>query len=204
MDKREHWNKRYAGKALSWSGEPNALLESLLVNEPPGKGLDVGCGEGRNALWLASRGWRMDAIDFSEVGVAKASALAAEQSLDVNWITADVGRYHFAARQYDLVAIVFLHTGPEERKRWLPNVIDAVAPGGLFAYIAHDPCNITEGVGGPQDASLLPSVDEVAGHLGDFDIYRAEIHTRPVASDPGHGGAGDGCAKDSLVFARRF
>ena len=77
MKEKERWNKRYAGRELTWSSSPNSLFESLLVEETPGRALDVACGEGRHALWLASKGWQVDAVDFSEIGLAKARALGA-------------------------------------------------------------------------------------------------------------------------------
>ena len=110
MDKHERWNERYAKKELTWSSGPNALLESLVAERPAGKALDIATGEGRNALWLASRGWGVDAIDFSSVGIEKGKSMAAERNLEVNWITADVCQRVFARAEYDLVAVVFLHT----------------------------------------------------------------------------------------------
>ena len=203
MDKHERWNERYAKKELTWSSGPNALLESLVAERPAGKALDIATGEGRNALWLASRGWGVDAIDFSSVGIEKGKSMAAERNLKVNWITADVCQRVFARAEYDLVAVVFLHTTADERNIWLPAVIDAVAPGGQFIYIAHDPSNVDHGIGGPQDRSLLPGVEDVCIELGDFEILRAEIYERQVGNDRGHGGPATGLARDSLISARR-
>ena len=203
MKEKERWNKRYAGRELTWSSSPHSLFESLLVEETPGRALDVACGEGRHALWLASKGWQVDAIDFSEVGLVKARAWGARQNLEVNWIIADVCEHNFPPRHYDLVAAVFLHTSVSERQQWLSSAINSVASGGLFAYIAHDPSNVDMGVGGPEDVSLIPSVEEVTKELKGFDILRGEVHIRNVASDPGHAGNAEGQARDSLVYARR-
>jgi SAM-dependent methyltransferase len=203
MKEKERWNKRYAGRELTWSSSPNSLFESLLVEETPGRALDVACGEGRHALWLASKDWQVDAVDFSEVGLAKARALGARQNLDVNWIIADVCVHNYSPRHYDLVAAIFLHTSVGERRQWLPNAINSVAPGGLFAYIAHDPSNVEMGVGGPKDVSLIPSVEEITKELKDFDIVRREVRIRNVAIEHGHRGDSGGQARDSLVYARR-
>jgi len=203
MDKRERWDERYTKNNLKWSSGPNTLLESLVVGKPDGKVLDVASGEGRNALWLASRGWLVDAIDFSKIGIGKGRLMAAERNLEINWILADVCEQAFARAEYDLVIVLFLHTSIEERVIWLPAVIEAVALGGQFIYIAHDPSNIDRGVGGPQDRTLLPEVDDVCGMLGDFDILQAEIYDRQFGDDPGHGESVTGVARDLLISARR-
>ena len=204
MDKREHWDERYTKNNLKWSSGPNTLLESLVVGKPAGKVLDVASGEGRNALWLASRGWLVDAIDFSKIGIGKGRLMAAERNLEINWILADVCEQAFARAEYDLVIVLFLHTSIEERVIWLPAVIEAVALGGQFIYIAHDPSNIDRGVGGSQDRTLLPEVDDVCGMLGDFDILQAEIYDRQFGDDPGHGESVTGVARDLLISARRL
>ena len=203
MDKRERWDERYTKNNLKWSSGPNTLLESLVVGKPDGKVLDVASGEGRNALWLASRGWLVDALDFSKIGIGKGRLMAAERNLEINWIVADVCEQAFARAEYDLVIVLFLHTSIEERVIWLPAVIEAVALGGQFIYIAHDPSNIDRGVGGPRDRTLLPGVDDVCGMLGDFDILQAEIYDRQFGDDPGHGESATRVARDLLISARR-
>jgi SAM-dependent methyltransferase len=203
MDKRQRWNERYAATGLTWSAGPNELFAELAADIPPGRALDVATGEGRNALWLAGQGWQVDAIDFSNVGIDKGRQIAAERSLEINWIVADVNTHEFETAVYDLVTVLYLHTSAEERAGWLPALIQSVRPGGQLIYIGHDPANIEKGVGGPQDPAVLPGVEDLAPMLVDFDLKRAEIYQRPVNSDPGHGAAGDGVALDTLVWAVR-
>lgn len=195
------WDERYAGKALVWSAGPNALFREVVDQLPAGTALDLACGEGRNALYLAERGWRVSAMDFSGVGIDKARQIARHRNVDVNWIVGDVCEAPFGG-PYDLVSVVFLHTSPAQRAVWFPRAADAVSGGGTFLYIGHDPANISEGVGGPQDPSVLPSADTLAASLPGFDVLRAEVVSRSVESDPGHGG-GSGIALDTLVLARR-
>ena len=152
---------------------------------------------------LRDQGWQVDAIDFSEVGIDKGRQIAEARNISVNWLVDDVTSYQFPEAYYDLVAILYLHTSAEERKVWLNSLIESVKPGGSFLYIAHDPSNITHGVGGPQDASLLPSVEELRSLLVGFEFKRAEVFERTVDSDPGHGGSGSGVALDTLVWAVR-
>src|SRR3954463_1695499 len=84
------WDQRYA-EQRQWSAEPNALVAELLAGLPPGDAVDLAAGEGRHALWLAGRGWRVTAVDFSAVGLDRGRAQAdAEQASSVTWVTADV------------------------------------------------------------------------------------------------------------------
>ena len=201
-DKRKaRWNERYAARELVWSAGPNTLLEAELKGLPPGRALDVACGEGRNGLWLAEQGWQVTAVDFSEVAISKGTQIAERRGLNLDWRVADVARDPLPEAAYDLVTICFLHTDPSERNRWLPRMVRCVAPGGTFFYLGHDPANIEHGLGGPQDPELLPSVAEIAGALPGFELKRAEVYQRSVAADPGHGGETAGTALDTFVRA---
>mgnify|MGYP002527406232 FL=1 len=158
MAKRDDWDKRYSARALTWSVGPNALFAQIVGKLPSGKAIDVASGEGRNAIWLAEQGWEVDAIDFSKVGITKAEQIAAKKNVKVNWIVNDITSFEFAPGAYDLVAVLYLHTSLAERERWLPRIIDAVAPGGHFVYIAHDPANVESGVGEIRRASCRERV----------------------------------------------
>ena len=197
------WNERYAAADLIWSAGPNALLAREMADAEPGTAFDAACGEGRNALWLAERGWRVTAADFSDVAVSKGRQIAARRGLQVNWLVADLARDPLPETRYDLVIVCYLHTDPAERSLWLPRLVDAVAPGGTFFYLGHDAANIEQGVGGPQDPDLLPSADDVVAALPGFQIICAGIEQRPVAADPGHGRELAGTALDTFVRAVR-
>lgn len=213
MANQQDWNARYAAKPLVWSAGPNqllaetvsALIESTLMKGVPGRALDLACGEGRNAIWLAEQGFAVTGIDYSDAGIEKARQIGHERHVDVDWIVADVSTFELAPGAFDLVAIVFLHTGATERDQWMTRAAAAVAPGGSLIYIGHDKRNIAEGVGGPQDPDVLPTADEICDYLRGFTVQRSEVVERSVASDPGHGGAAtDGAlALDTLVVATR-
>lgn len=87
---REGWNRRYETAELVWTAEPNQFLVAEVASLPPGTVLDLGAGEGRNAVWLAQQGWRVTAVDFSDVGLAKADQLAAAARVEVTTVCADV------------------------------------------------------------------------------------------------------------------
>lgn len=199
--KRDRWDARYAAQELVWSAGPNALLARELIGLSPGTALDAGCGEGRNGLWLAEQGWQVTAVDFSAVGTNKGRQIADRRGLTLNWLVADVARDPLPDVCYDLVVVLYLHTDPEERALWLPRLIKAVAPGGTFFYLGHDPSNITHGTGGPQNPDLLPSVEELSGYLVGFEILTQAIQQRPVTSDPGHSPTTDSAATVSAATA---
>ena len=143
----------------------------------------------------------MTGIDFSDTATGKGKQIADKRGVTVNWIAEDVSTYQLPKSEYDLVAILYLHTDPVERERWLLNALAAVKPDGTFIYIGHDPSNIDHGVGGPQNPEYLPAVEEFTARLQDFDIQRAEVVDRPVVNDPGHSEKLEGVALDTLIRA---
>src|ERR1700754_4102577 len=103
------WDRRYAREDLLWSAGPNRLVAAELSELPAGRALDLASGEGRNALWLAERGWRVTAVDFSPVATERARRLAAARSLDLETIVADVVSWVPPAGAFDAVVIAYLH-----------------------------------------------------------------------------------------------
>src|SRR5574337_1309843 len=103
------WDERYAAHELVWSAEPNVFVAEVTGGLAPGRALDLACGEGRNAIWLAGLGWRVTGADFSDVALGKAAELAASRGVEVDWVVADVLEYEPQRRAYDLVAMLYLH-----------------------------------------------------------------------------------------------
>lgn len=204
MSRKDRWNERYATRDLVWSAGPNRLLAEELDGVAPGRALDAACGEGRNALWLAEQGWQVTAVDFSDVAIDKARRIAARRGVDVDWQVLDLSREPLPGESWDLVCVLYLHTDPGERDVWLPKLAAAVAPGGTFLYIGHDPSNIEHGVGGPQDPDFLLSRERVTDALTGFRIDAARVVERPVDADPGHGREREGVALDTFVRATRL
>ena len=195
---REDWNARYAKAELLWSAEPNRLFASELVGLEPGRALDLACGEGRNAVWLAERGWRATGVDFSDVALAKAARLADSRGVEVEWVLADVLDHRPEPRAFDLVAVLYLQLPHDELARALRSAAEAVAPGGTLLVLGHDATNLTEGYGGPRDASVLFTPEDVVRTLGDLAIGRAEKVRRIVPLD-----GSEATAIDAFVRARR-
>jgi SAM-dependent methyltransferase len=195
---REDWNARYAGSELLWTAEPNRLFAAEVGELPPGRALDLACGEGRNAVWLAERGWRVTAIDFSDVALGKAARLAESRGVEVEWVVADVLELALEPRSFDLVAVLYLQLPHAELASALRSAADALAPGGTLVVVGHDTANLADGYGGPRDASVLFAPEHVVAELGDLVVERAETVRRIVSRE-----CGEATALDAFVRARR-
>jgi SAM-dependent methyltransferase len=193
------WDQRYAGAELVWSAGPNQFVAEELAQRPPGRVLDLACGEGRNTLWLAAQGWQATAVDFSDVAVAKGRARAQQQGLQVQWVVADVIRgYRPPPGAFDVVLIAYLHLPPEDTTTVLRAAAEAVTVGGILLVVGHDVTNLRDGTGGPQDPQRLYSPELITAHLAGWRIERAERARRPVETD-----AGTRHAIDTVVRAVR-
>jgi len=186
------WDERYRSHEHLWSVTPNLFVADRLGGAPPGRGLDLAAGEGRNAIWLASLGWEMTAVDFSEVAINKGKA----QSDDVEFLIADVRTWE-TEQSFDLVLIAYLHLDSGDYETIVRRARDWLAPGGELFLIGHDVSNITDGWGGPQYPELLWDVSEVLGWLDGLVIVEAVVVNRPVDTDEGRK-----YARDTLVRAR--
>jgi len=195
---REDWDRRYSGSELVWTAEPNRFLAEEVSALKAGRALDLACGEGRNAVWLAARGWRVDAVDFSPVALEKARRLAEAREVEVNWIEHDVESYIGARHANDLVALIYLHLPWERMRRVLAGAEEALAPEGTLLVVGHDLSNLKEGHGGPQDARVLYTASRIASELAGLKLAEAGLRLRPVETERGRV-----TAIDCLVRATR-
>lgn len=197
---REDWNHRYAGRELLWTATPNRFLVSETDLLPPGRALDLACGEGRNAVWLAERGWTVTGVDFSSVALEKAQRLASAGGQAVRWVPADLREYRPEPEAYDLVILFYLQVPAAERRPIVRTAATGVAPGGQFLLVAHDRSNLEDGYGGPQEPVVLYTAEDVAADLAGtgLRVERAERVERPVT-----GADGEHVALDALVRAAR-
>ena len=195
---REDWNARYTQKELLWTAEPNRLFAAEVGGLEPGRALDVACGEGRNAVWLAERGWRVTAVDFSDVALAKGARLAESRGVEVDWVLADALDYEPDRQAFDLVLVLYLLLLHDDLRRVLRHAGDAVGPGGTLFVLGHDTTNLAQGYGGPKDVSVLFTPEDVVAALGGLVVERAEKVKRIVALADGQA-----TAVDALVRAVR-
>ena len=196
----EGWDRRYADRDLVWTAEPNRFLVAETETLAPGRAIDLACGEGRNAIWLAERGWQAIGVDFSEVGLQKARELADARDVSVHWVAADLLEYRPGRRAFDLVLIFYLQVSAAQRRPVVRAAGEAVAPGGTFLLVGHDSSNIQHGHGGPQNPAVLYTARDVVADIngGGLQIERAECVKRPVPTPDG-----ERVALDALVRARR-
>lgn len=194
--RREDWDRRYAAVENLWAARPNRFLVAEVGELEPGRALDLACGEGQNAIWLASLGWDVTGVDYSEVAIAKARARAEREGAKVDFFSADLNDYEPETGAFDLVLILYLHISPDERRSVLARAVEALAPGGTFVLVGHDLTNMTEGVGGPSDPEIHVTPDEIASELPGLVIERAERVFRDVTGE-------ERDAIDALVRARK-
>lgn len=132
------WDERYASYDDGlWSGRANGALVAELAESPPGRALDVGCGEGADAIWLARTGWQVTGVDVSEVALERAAARARDAGVTVEWVHADIAMSPPSPSGYDLVSVQYpalKHSPGDEAIRAL---LGAVAPGGTLLVVGH-------------------------------------------------------------------
>lgn len=195
-----YWDERYRDKETVWGLAPNRFVEEEVGDLPPGRALDLACGEGRNAIWLAARGWTVVAVDFSAVAIDKGRAGAAQ--LDdpdrIEWHVADATTFE-ADAPVDLAVLCYFQVPPPARRAAVSRAVATLAPGGVLLVIAHDSRNLSDGTGGPQDPSVLYTAADVAGDLTGTDLVidKAGEVLRPVDGAPRP-------AIDTLVRAHRL
>lgn len=163
------WDERYGGSDRVWSGRPNQRLVEQVADLEPGTALDVACGEGADAVWLAKQGWRVTAVDVSEVALKKVAVHAEDEGV------ADRMRIGFydalddprpAGRHtFDLVTVSFLHVPVEDFAPIYRGIADAVAPGGRLLVTAHHPHDVTSGARHDHGPGLLFEPDRVLAAL---------------------------------------
>jgi len=197
------WDARYTGSGLVWGAAPNLFVVAEFQGSPPGRALDIACGEGRNAIWLATRGWQATGIDFSPVGLDRAAELAADAGVAdrVDFVVGDVVAGPLPPGPFDAVIVAYLQLPAPQRRAALRRAAQVVAPGGTLLVVGHDTTNLADGAGGPQDPAVLFTPEEVQADLADLPDLIAEKAgrvRRPMATSDG-----ERVAVDALVRVRR-
>lgn len=140
------WDERYADAPLLWSATPNRWVAAEAHDLRPGRALDLAAGEGRNALWLAGRGFSVTAVDFSPVALDRGRRRALELGPAgdrITWVEADVLDYRPDARAFDLVVVAYLQLIPPERRAAIGRAVGALADAGVLLVVGHALANLT-------------------------------------------------------------
>jgi len=194
------WDERYAGLEKLWSGQPNGVLVSETRDLSPGRALDVGCGEGADALWLAEQGWDVTALDVSQVALDRAAREADQRGLRVHWLHSGLVEAALPTASFDLVSAQYPalpRTGDQRAEHALLN---AVAPGGMLLIVHHPAPTTSEASAHGFNADDYVSPAGVAALLGDDWLLEVnETRPRHVAA-----GAGAHHTEDVIVRARRL
>lgn len=186
------WEEMYRSRSTAWSGRPNPQLVTEAAELIPGTALDVGSGEGADAIWLAERGWHVTALDISAtalmMGESKASQAGPEVSGRITWRHADIisGSDPIAAT-YDLVTAHFFQLPSAQRAALHRRLAAAVSPGGTLLIVGHHPSDVHAGVGRFPMSDLMFTAEQIAAVLqpDQWDIVASEDRPRTVADDEG-------------------
>ena len=200
------WNDRYASAPAIWSGKPNAQLVAEASGLAPSTALDVGCGEGADAVWLAERGWHVTALDISQVALDKAAEHARQSSPEaaerITWQQADLTEGLALQPGFGLVSVQFLHVPPGERDPLYLQLAELVAPGGTLLIVGHDPSDLeSAGHLRAHRPDLLFTADDIAALLdpAEWTIATPEARRRSVVDPDGRTVE----VADAVVVARR-
>ena len=181
----ERWDARHAAQDPIESADADPTLVEVAATLTPAAALDLGAGDGRNAMWLATHGWRVTAVDFSVIALDRGRAVAAGAGVDIDWRQEDLLAWTPPAASFDLVTLAFIHLPSDERRRVYAAAADAVAPGGTLLVVGHDRSNLDGGAGGPKDPDVLFTPADVVRDLGPaFRVVRADTVRRRGAPEP--------------------
>ena len=193
MVSQEFWDQRYGSADSVWSGNPNQRLVEQAADLAPGRALDVGSGEGADAIWLASKGWQVTALDISPVALKRGAQRAAEVGDDVagriNWQQADLLTWSPAAAAdgFDLVSAQFMHLPQEAMKNLNRKLAAAVRPGGTLLIVGHDFSDVQTSIRRPSMPELYYTATDVAEELNpaEWQVLVADTPERTVQNEDG-------------------
>jgi SAM-dependent methyltransferase len=183
------WNERYSEPGFTYGTEPNEFVAAVADRIPAGgRVLSLAEGEGRNAVYLASLGYRVTGVDGSEVGLRKAQALAAERGVTIVTIHADLSSFEIETEQWDGIIASYCHLPSEIRNPLFLAAVRGLKQGGVFVLEAYSKEQLNYGTGGPQSPDMLMALDELKQELAGLDFDHAATVVREVREGSRHTG----------------
>jgi len=180
----ERWDKKYRGQEFAYGKKPNAFLKTHISFLEKGLSLDLASGEGRNAVFLAENGWKVDAVDISPVGVRKARKLAKEAGVRINFIRADLDSYVIPKEKYDQIIVLYFWD-----RRSIPRIKRGLKKGGRVLFETYTLETLLLGLEGPREAKYLLKSNELLNLFRDFrvlfyreGVFREQGKKRAIAS----------------------
>lgn len=182
------WDDRFSSPEYVYGTEPNDFLAASASRIPAGRVLSIADGEGRNGVFLATRGYDVTSVDSSSVGLAKARRLADARGVRLTTVVADLAEFEIAPESWEGIVSIFCHLPQPLRQRVHAQAVRGLAPGGVFVLEAYSPEQLRHGTGGPQSAELLPTLDALRTELHGLEILHAEAVERDVHEGALHEG----------------
>ena len=171
-DTPEFWNEIWADIEDCGSGSDEILVDQV-KRLTPGRALDIGCGTGGNAMWLAKQGWQVTAVDYSAVAIEKGKRIAADRGANVEFVVADASQYQ-PQGHYDLITCFYIQLFPKERANMLTRMSKALAPGGTFLFVSHDKSGPPSGWS-EEDLLSLTTPEEIVAELAELQIEQVFV-----------------------------
>lgn len=184
------WDERYQCEDFVYGVAPNDFLDSVVERLPAGRVLCLAEGEGRNAVFLAERGFAVTAVDQSAVGLAKARKLAHQRGVDIDIIEADLASFEIQPQARDGIVSIFAHMPPSARRHLHRHVVGGLRPGGVFVLEAYRPEQLQFGTGGPPTPEMMMDLEGLRGELAGLELDFAQETVRNVHEGRLHVGPG--------------
>lgn len=185
------WNERYSSEEYIYGTEANEFFREQIDSMEAGRILLPGEGEGRNAVYAASKGWIVDALDFSEAAMKKALRLAESNSVKINYFVSDLSEFKYPENYYDAVGLMFVHLPVEIRNSIHNRLIAALKQGGTIIMEAFNKKQIKNTSGGPKDINLLYDETDILESFKDLEIILLESTITELSEGNYHKGKAD-------------
>jgi hypothetical protein len=192
---KEHWDQRYSNKEYAYGEEPNAYLKAQLPQFTPGKILFPAEGEGRNAVYAATLGWQVSAFDMSVEGQKKALALAKKHEVIIDYKAGKFEEIQFSPEEFDAIALIYAHFPADKKEAYNKKLGTYIKKGGIIIFEAFSKKHLeynskNPDVGGPKEAGMLFSLDEIRNYFYDFEIFHLEEREIELHEGLFHNGLG--------------